>query len=97
MNLISVTRVTPREDDFDEHEYTLLIDDIRAIVAIKPSRRYGQLDMSPEVIPTIIIQLCINTLTSDAVTPEKEVVEYFMRKKLQQVSTWNKWKAGEKK
>ena len=36
--------------DFDEYEHTLSIDDIRDIVAIKPSRKYCDLDMSPEEI-----------------------------------------------
>ena len=80
---MSIVRVAPREDDFEELEHTLSINDIRAIVAIKPSQRHGQLDMSPEELSTEIIQLCINILTSDAVTPEDEALRYFTRKKLQ--------------
>ena len=38
--------------------------------------------MSPKAISTEMIQLCINTLTSDAVPPEEEVLGYFTRKKL---------------
>ena len=53
--------------------------------------------MSFEAIPTEMIQLCINTLTSDAVTPEEEALGYFTRKKLKQLSTWDEWKAGKKK
>ena len=91
MNLImSIARVDPREDDFKENEHTLLIDDIQAIAAIKPSQRHGQLNMSPEAIFTEMIQLYINILTSDAITPEKEGLVYFTRKKLQQLSTWDK-------
>ena len=44
-----------------------------------------------------MIQLCINTLTSDVVTPKEEALGYFTRKKLQQLLTWDEWKAGEKK
>ena len=44
-----------------------------------------------------MIQLCINTLTSNAVTPEEEALGYLTRKKLQWLSTWDKWKAGETK
>ena len=93
---MSIARVAPRENDFKEHEHTLLIDDIQAIAAIKPSQRHGNLDMSPEAIPTEMIQLCINTLASDAVTPEEEALEYFTRKKLKRLSTWDEWKVGEK-
>ena len=53
--------------------------------------------MSPEVISTKMIQLCINTLSSDAVTPEEEALGCFTQKKLQRLSTWDKWKAGETK
>ena len=53
--------------------------------------------MSLEAISTEMIQLCINTLTSDTVTPEEEALWYFMRKKLKRLSTWDEWKAGEKK
>ena len=98
MNFImSIATVAPREDNFKEHEHTLSIDKIQAIDAIKPSHRHSQLDMSPEAIPTEMIQLCINTLQSHAVTPKEEVLGYFTRKKLQQLSTWDKWKAGETK
>ena len=50
---------------------------------IKASRRHGQLDVSPKATIKEIIQLCINTLTSDAITPEEETLGYFIRKKLQ--------------
>ena len=53
--------------------------------------------MSPEAILTEMIQFCINTLMSDAVTPEEEALGYLMRKKLKRLSTWDEWKAGEKK
>ena len=75
-----IARVAPREDDFEEHKHTLSIDNIWAIAIIKPSRSHGQLDMFPEAIFTEMIQLCINTLTYDAITPEKEAIGYFVRK-----------------
>ena len=75
--IMEIARVAPTENDFEEHEHTLSIDDIRAIAALKPSRKYSNLDMSPEAISTEMIQLCINTLTSDAVTPEEQVLGYF--------------------
>ena len=53
--------------------------------------------MSTEVTLTEMIQLCINTLMSNAVTPEEEALGYFTRKKSKRLSTWDEWKAGEKK
>ena len=44
-----------------------------------------------------MIQLCINTLTSDSITPEEEALGYFTRKKLQQLSTWEEQKEDENK
>ena len=44
-----------------------------------------------------MIQLCINTLSSDAMTPEEEALGYFTQKKLQRLSMWDKWKEGETK
>ena len=69
---MSIARVSPRENGFEEHKHTLLINDIQAIAAIKPSRRHDQLDISSKAIPTELIQLCINILTSDTITPEEE-------------------------
>ena len=71
--IIEITRVAPTENDFEEHEHTLSIDNICAITALKPSWKYNNIDMSSEAISTEMIQLCINTLTSDAVIPEKQV------------------------
>ena len=67
--IIELARVAPTENDFEEHEHTLSIDDICAIAALKPSWKYSNIDMSSEAISTEMIQLCINTLTLDAVTP----------------------------
>ena len=53
--------------------------------------------MSSKAISTEMIQLCINTLSSDAITPEEEALGYFTRKKLKTLSTWDEWKAGETK
>jgi len=95
--IMEIARVAPTENDFEEHEHTLSIDNIRAIAALKPSRKYNNLDMSPEAISTEMIQLCINTLTSDSVTPEEQALGYFTRKKLKTLSTWDEWKAGEER
>ena len=53
--------------------------------------------MSPESISTEMTQLCINSLTAYVITLEEEELGYFTRKKLQGLSTWDEWKADEKK
>ena len=75
--IMEIACVAPNENDFEKHEHNLSIDDIRAIAALKPSRKYSHLNMSPEAISTEMIQLYINTLTSDAVTPEEQALGYF--------------------
>ena len=42
-----------------------------------------------------MIKVCINTLTSQHVTPEKQALGYFTQKKLKTLSTWQEWKDGE--
>ena len=71
------TCITPTENDFEEHKHTLLIDNICAIAAIKLSQKYSDLDMSSEAIPIEMIQLCINTLASDEITPEEQALGCF--------------------
>ena len=44
-----------------------------------------------------MIQLCINTLTLDAVTPKEQALGYFTWKKLKKLSTWDEWKVGEER
>ena len=70
----------------------MTIDDIRAIYALKKTKKYTDLDILEEVIPTEMIKLSINTLTLDAITLEEEALGYFICKKLQELTTWNKWK-----
>ena len=53
--------------------------------------------MSEEAIPTEVIKTIINTLNSDAITPEEQALGYYTRKKLKNLSTWDQWLAGEKK
>ena len=53
--------------------------------------------MSEKAITMEMIQLCINTLGSDAITPEEQALGYYTRKKLKKLSTWNEWLAGEAK
>lgn len=53
--------------------------------------------MLEEVIPNEMIKLCINTFNSNEMTPEEEVLGYFIQKKLKNLETWDEWKKGKKK
>ena len=94
---MEIARVAPTENNFKEHEHTLSINDIRAITTLKPHQKYSNIDMSPEVISTEMIQLCINTLTLDAVTLEEQALSYFTQKKLKKLLTWEEWKNREER
>ena len=96
-NVLYLTKLAPTEDDFEEHEHQLCIDDLRAIASLRQTRKDKNVDMSEEAIPTEVIKLVINTLGSDAITPEEQKLGYFTRKKLKRLSTWDQWLAGETK
>ena len=53
--------------------------------------------MSEDGIPTEMIKVIINTLGSDAITPEEQQLGYFARNKLQKLNKWDQWLAGETK
>ena len=44
-----------------------------------------------------MIQIAINTLQSDSITPEEAIIGHFTRRKLKKLLTWNEWKKGEHK
>lgn len=76
--IMEIACVAPTENNFEGHEHTLSIDNICAIATLKPSRKYSDIDMSLEAISPEMIQLCINTLTLDAVTPEEQALGYLI-------------------
>ena len=90
-------KLAPSEEDEEEHYHQLTIDDIRAIASLNYSTDGNKFDMSEKAITTKMIQLCINTLGSDAITPEEQALGYYTRKKLKKLDTWNEWLAGEAK
>ena len=75
--IMKIARVAPTENGFEGYEHTLSIDNICAIATLKPSQKYSDIDMSLEAISTEMIQLRINILTLDAVTPEEQALGYF--------------------
>ena len=83
-----MAKLAPTNADFKEHEHELTIDDIRAIASLRRTRKESEfIDMSEEAIPTEVIKLIINTLNSDAMTPEEQSLGYFTRKKLKRLNT----------
>ena len=75
-------RLATTPNDFEEHFYSLSIDDIIEISTSKKSKWYEKLDIIEEEISTEMIKMCINTLNSDAMTPEKESLGYLTYNKL---------------
>lgn len=59
-----LVKIAPTAIDCKEHIHLLSIDKIRSIVSIM----HNNLDMTD--IPTEMVQLCINTLNSNKMTPE---------------------------
>ena len=86
------SKYAPHESDYIEHVMTLTVENIRSIASL----RYN-CDFSPELVPIEMIQIAINTLQSDSITPEEAAIGHFTRKKLRKLSTWNEWKQGEHK
>jgi hypothetical protein len=82
----------PNEPE-DEHTPTLRTADIRAIAAL----RFPDIDFSPEALPTEEIHLAVHALSSTLITTEEQALGAFTRRKLQTLSTWDIWRAGEHK
>ena len=98
LDLQYLAKLAPTPIDCEEHEHVLTIDDIRAIASLQRTwKEKENIDMSEDAIPTEIIKLIINTLSSDAITPEEQQLGYFTRNKLRKLNTWNQWLAGETK
>ena len=57
----------------------------------------SDLDFSKESIPTKIILMVINSITSQAITPAEQVRGKFTCHKLKNMDTWNDWELGERK
>ena len=90
MGMVS-SKVTPAENDYDEHELTLTPDSIRAIATLKDA-----VDMSEEAIPTNMLSIVITTLHSNEMTPAEAAMGHFTRRKLQKLENWGEWLQGEK-
>ena len=94
-----IKKYAPSEMDsnkFEDHVMSLSIADIREIASI---RLYDKedFDLSEEAMPAEMIKLCINTLNSDHITSEEQLLGFYTIKKLKRLKNWNDWKAGETK
>ena len=57
----------------------------------------SDLDFSKESIPTKIILMVINSITSQAITPAEQTLGKFTLRRLKNMDTWNDQEAGERK
>ena len=60
------------------------------------SLRYN-IDISTKDVPIEMIQIAINTLQSNSITPEEAAIDHFTRRQLKKLSAWNEWKKGKHK
>ena len=98
LNLLYLVKLAPTPIDYDEHEHVLNIENLQVIASLRRTwKEKEDVDMSEDTIPTEMIKLIINTLGSDAITPEEQQLRYFTRNKLQKLNTWDQWLAGETK
>ena len=90
LNLLYPAKLALTPMDCEEHEHVITVDDIRATASLKKTwKEKEDVDMSENAIPTEVIKLIINTLGSNAITPEEQRLGYFTRKKLQNLTTWD--------
>jgi hypothetical protein len=88
----AIHSIDPAFSDFISHEPELDYDTIRAIAALR-----FDVDTSEQSLPSEMIDLVINAISSSAITPEEQALGHYTRQKLKSLSTWDKWKAGEMK
>ena len=65
-----------------EHIMSLSDEDVRAIASLC----HHDVDLMKEAIPSEMIKMCIDTLTSQHVTPEEQALGYLTQKKLKTLS-----------
>ena len=63
---------------------TLTIETIRSITSLR-----FNVDISTEDVPIEMMQIVINTLQSNSITPKEATIGHFTRRKLKKLSMWN--------
>jgi len=76
-----------------DHHHQLLLADVRCISAI----RYTRLDFSESSLSTEEMEMVIQAIQSQAITPADQAIGSLTRRKLRSLSTWEQWRAGEHK
>ena len=76
-----------------DHQHQLSLADIRCISAI----RYPQLDFSESSLSTEEMEMVIQAIQSQAITPAEQAIGRFTRRMLRSLSTWEQWRAGKHK
>jgi len=77
-----------------DHQHQLSLTDVRCISAV----RYPHLDSpSPHSPPMKEMEMVMQAIQSQAITPAEQAVGRFTRRKLRSLSTWEQWRAGEHK
>ena len=68
------SKYAPKESDYVEHVMTLTVENIRSIARLQYNH-----DITTEDVPIEMIQIAINTLQSDSITPEEAAIGHFTR------------------
>ena len=76
-----MTKYAPTDNDYDEHVVKMDIEMIRDIAALNT-----EMDCSEDRVSNEMIRMSINTLSSDAITPEEAALGTFNRKRLKLLS-----------
>lgn len=64
-------KYAPKEFDYVEHVMMLTVKNIRSIARLQYNH-----DITPEDVPIEMIQIAINTLQSDSITPEEAAISH---------------------
>jgi len=76
-----------------DHHHQLSLADVCCISSI----RYPHLDFSKSSLYTEEMEMVIQAIQSQAITPAEQAIGLFARRKLCSLSTWEPWRAGEHK
>ena len=71
------SRFAPKEDDYDDHIWTMSLEEVRAIAALRTG-----LECNEHQVPNEMIRLAIKSLTSDSMIEEEQDMGFMTRKKL---------------
>jgi len=76
-----------------DHHHHLTLADVRCISA----SRYPHFDFSESSLSREEIEMVVQAIQSQAITPAEQAIGRFTRCKLRSLSTWEQWRAGEHK